>query len=224
MKGVRERYSVNEDEALLIFHGTFSYPPNRKAMQVFAETLLPGLEIRGLNCHVLAVGRDSPPDSPHPRIHYTGSASEIAPWLKAADLAVIPLTDGGGTRMKIIDCFAARLPVISTGKGIEGIPVQPGRHAIITDEWEEMMDAIVALWRDPKKRNELAEAGAAFAAGLDWSEIAKRYRSLIWTGGLASGTVCNRDVSSESPGMGSQRRQWRGSDFAAGKKVPPECR
>jgi len=178
MPGVRQRFSVSDDEALLIFHGTFSYPPNRKAIQVFADILLPGLEKRGLRCHVLAVGKDSPPDSPHPRIHYTGSVSEMAPWLKAADLAVIPLTDGGGTRMKIIDCFAAGLPVVSTGKGIEGIPVEPGRHAVITDDWEEMMDAIVALWHAPQKRDELARAGAAVAAGLDWSEIARRYRSL----------------------------------------------
>ncbi len=107
--------------------------------------------------------------------------SEIAPWLKSADLAVIPLTDGGGTRMKIIDCFAAGLPVISTQKGIEGIPVDSGRQAIVTDDWEEMMDAIVTLWQDPKKRDDLARAGAEIAASLDWSEIAKRYRSLYAT-------------------------------------------
>jgi len=178
MPGIRQRFSVNHDQALLVFHGTFSYPPNLHAIRVFAEILLPGLEERGLLCHVLAVGKDPPGLSPHERIHFTGSVTEMAPWLKAADMAVIPLTDGGGTRMKIIDCFAAGLPVISTSKGIEGIPVESGRQALVIDDWSEMMDAIVRLWRNPQLRQELAQAGAAIASDLDWNIIAGRYRSL----------------------------------------------
>ena len=178
MPGIRQRFAINQDEALLIFHGTFSYPPNRQALRIFADILLPGLEHRGLRCHVLAVGKDPPARRPHERIHFIGSVSEMAPWLKAADLAVIPLTDGGGTRMKIIDCFAAGVPVVSTRKGIEGIPVEPGRQALVIDDWGEMMDAIVKLWHNPQQRNELAQAGAAIAADLDWSMIAERYRSL----------------------------------------------
>jgi glycosyltransferase involved in cell wall biosynthesis len=178
MAGLRERFSVPQDEALLVFHGTFSYPPNRHAIQVFAEILLPGLELRGLRCHLLAIGKDPPPSSPHQRIHFTGSVSDLAPWLKAADLAVIPLTDGGGTRMKIIDCFAAGLPVVSTSKGIEGIPVEPGKQALVVDDWQEMMDLIVGLWRDPEQRKSLAQAGAMLAGGLDWAAVADRYRSI----------------------------------------------
>ncbi len=176
--GVRERFQITGDEALLVYHGTFSYPPNREAMQIFADILLPGLQARGLVCHVLAVGREPPASSPHSRIHFTGSVDSVAPWLKAADLAVIPLTEGGGTRMKIIDCFAAGLAVISTPKGIEGIPAVAGTHALITADWEQMMDDIVRLWSDPQARHQLASNGRALAEGLDWSQVAKRYQAL----------------------------------------------
>lgn len=176
--GIRQRFSVADGEALLVYHGTFSYPPNRDAIQIFADILLPGLERRGLRCHVLAVGKEPPPSSPHERIHFTGSVTAVAPWLKAADLAVIPLIDGGGTRMKIVDCFAAGLPVISTRKGIEGIPVNPGQHALVVDDWDEMINAVHRLWHDPIERQSLANAGAALAADLDWGAVARRYRSL----------------------------------------------
>jgi glycosyltransferase involved in cell wall biosynthesis len=175
---VRQRYGIPESEPLLVYHGTFSYPPNRQALQIFAEILLPGLERKGLICHVLAVGREPLPDSPHQRIHFTGSVIEVAPWLKAADMSVIPLTDGGGTRMKIVDCFAAGLPVISTSKGIEGIPVEPGRQALIIDDWNEMIDAILELWQNPGRRAALAEAAAAMAADLDWIAVGRRYRKV----------------------------------------------
>jgi len=176
--GIRQKYAIADDEALLVYHGTFSYPPNRQAIQIFAETLLPGLERKGLRCHVLAVGKEPPASSPHERIHFTGSVIGVAPWLKAADFAVVPLIEGGGTRMKIIDCFAAGLAVISTGKGIEGIPVEPGHHALVIDDWDEMIDAIIRLWRQPDQRKALAEAGAALAAEMDWSAIARRFRTV----------------------------------------------
>jgi glycosyltransferase involved in cell wall biosynthesis len=171
----RSRFAITADDLVLIYHGTFSYPPNREALQIFADTLLPALERKGLNCHVLAVGRNPPASSPHPRIHFTGSVTEVAPWLKVADMAVIPLVEGGGTRMKIIDCFAAGLPVISTSKGIEGIPVVSGRHALVIDDWETMAQAICDLRQEPERAQALAQAGREIAASLDWNEIARQY-------------------------------------------------
>jgi glycosyltransferase involved in cell wall biosynthesis len=178
LPGIRQKYAIADDEALLVYHGTFSYPPNRQAIRIFAETLLPGLERKGLRCHVLAVGKEPPASSPHERIHFTGSVVGVAPWLKAADLAVVPLAEGGGTRMKIVDCFAAGLAVISTSKGIEGIPVEPGHHALIIDDWDDMIDAIIRLWRQPDQRKDLAAAGARLAADMDWSAVAQRFRAV----------------------------------------------
>jgi len=174
----RERFGIPTDSPVLVYHGTFSYPPNREALRIFAEILLPELESRGLICHVLAVGKSPPVTTPHERIHFTGSVDRVAPWLKTADMAVIPLTDGGGTRMKIIDCFAASLPVISTSKGIEGIPVVSGRHALVLDDWNSMADAICELWRDREKADALARGGRKMAESLDWDVIAGKYASI----------------------------------------------
>jgi glycosyltransferase involved in cell wall biosynthesis len=175
---LRRQYGIGAADLVLVYHGTFSYPPNRQAIGIFAAELLPRLEKLGLRAHVLAVGKEAPASSPHERIHFTGSVVDVAPWLKTADMAVIPLVEGGGTRMKIIDCFAAQLPVISTSKGIEGIPIEPGRQALVIDDWQAMAEAIADLYRDVAKRTALAAAGHELAATLDWSEIARRYRAL----------------------------------------------
>ena len=176
---VRDRFSIPAEAPLLVYHGTFAYPPNRDALQVLAERVLPGLATRGIEAHVLAVGHQPPAEPPHPAIHCTGSVETMAPWLKAADIAVVPLREGGGTRMKIIDDFAARLPVVSTSKGIEGIPATDGREALIRDDWDAFCDAIAGLWRDETRRADLADSGRALAEGLDWGEIGGRYLKLI---------------------------------------------
>ncbi len=176
---VREQFGIEPEATLLVYHGTFSYGPNLEALQVFADELLPRLDRLGHPCHVLAVGRESPAVSPHPRIHLTGSVENIAPWLKAADLAVVPLLEGGGTRMKIIDYFAAKLPVISTSKGIEGIPVVNGEQALIIDDWDEMVQAVVRLRAESSLAAAIAGSGHQLAMGLDWKAIAASYIELF---------------------------------------------
>jgi glycosyltransferase involved in cell wall biosynthesis len=177
-ENVRERFEIPADAPLLAYHGTFAYPPNRDALQMLAEEILPRLEQRGVLAHVVAIGR-RPPKPPHPRIHCPGSVASMAPWLKAADLAVIPLREGGGTRMKIIDCFAAGLPVVSTSKGIEGIPAIDGRDALVRDDWDDLVEAILEVLDDPETASRLAAAGRAIAAGLDWRSIGERYLAIF---------------------------------------------
>ena len=173
--GVRDRFDIEADALLMVYHGTYSYPPNREVLGIFANIILPGLEQAGIRGHLLAVGRNAPSTSPHDRIHFTGSVPKVGPWLRAADIAVVPLAEGGGTRMKILDYFAAGLPVISTRKGIEGIPARHGTEALIIDEWPAFIQGIAQLWEDREKSSELAKNGRQFAESLSWDEIAKRY-------------------------------------------------
>ncbi len=175
----RRRFEIPESASLLVYHGTFSYAPNLKALEVMATEILPRLLRKGLDVHVLAIGRDAPAAKIHPRIHFTGSVEKVGPWLKAGDLSVIPLLDGGGTRMKIIDGFAAGVPVISTSKGIEGIPVVNGEHALVIDDWEEMANAIHRLLTQPEEAENLAKKAQSLAQSMDWKAVAKRYVGLF---------------------------------------------
>ncbi len=80
--------------------------------------------------------------------------------------------------MKIIDCFAAGLPVISTTKGIEGIPVVNGEQALIIDDWAGMCEAIRSIIHDRERAHALAAAGEELARDLDWKAIARHYAEL----------------------------------------------
>jgi glycosyltransferase involved in cell wall biosynthesis len=127
----------------------------------------------------MAVGKMPPAASLHEDMVFTGSVERVAGWLRGADVAVVPLLDGGGTRMKIIDYFACSVPVVSTAKGIEGIEVSNGQEAVITDDWEQMADAIVELLQNPTRHADMAAAGRAFAEQLDWCALAEDYVSVF---------------------------------------------
>ena len=164
---------------VLAFHGTFSYPPNRQALELLASEILPRLETAGTPCQVLAIGREPPRALVHPHVHATGSLGDLAGPLKACVLGVVPLISGGGTRMKILDYFAAGLAVVSTSKGCEGLPVTDGEQLLIRNDWDGFATAIGELLEDPDRRAAIAGGGRALAAELDWGVIGRRYHALF---------------------------------------------
>ncbi len=179
---LRARYGLPRDEPVLVYHGIYGYPPNLEAMQIMAREILPRLDQLGTRVQVLAIGACPPAEPLHPRLHFIGPVEQLAPYLKGADLAVVPLQKGGGTRMKILDYFAAGVPVVSTAKGAEGIPITPGVEAVIADDPDAFAQAIAELIADSKRRAQLGAAALAFVEPLDWRAIARRYLDLLAAG------------------------------------------
>jgi glycosyltransferase involved in cell wall biosynthesis len=182
VSNVRAALQLSSSTLLLVYHGTYSYPPNLQAMQFMAQEILPRLEQHGIDVAVLAIGSKPPAGLLHPRIHFVGSVPHLETLLPAADMAVVSLLEGGGTRMKILDYFAARVPVISTSKGIEGIPVTNDHEAMIRDGAEALCAAVVELARDKAKGLALAEAAHQFVESLGWNSITQRYIPLLFDG------------------------------------------
>lgn len=171
---LRARYELPADAAVLVYHGIYSYGPNLDAVRELSEKLLPALTERGVTARVVAVGPE-PPSEKLDGVVFTGAVEDLAGYLKGADLAVIPLRAGGGTRMKILDDFAAGVPVVTTAKGMEGIPVADGKHLVVAEEPSAIADAVAALLADPDRRARLADEARAWVSRLDWREIARRY-------------------------------------------------
>jgi glycosyltransferase involved in cell wall biosynthesis len=72
---------------------------------------------------------------------------------------VVPLRAGGGTRIKILEAFARRIPVVSTSLGAEGLAVADGTSILIGDTAEELARACIRLVDDSDLARELATGG-----------------------------------------------------------------
>jgi len=175
---LRTRYDIPAEHAVLVYHGAYSYPPNLDAVDELAGVLLPRLRAAGCPARVVAFG-PQPPERKLPGIVFAGPVDDLAGHLKGGDIAVIPLRQGGGTRMKILDDFAARVPVVTTSKGMEGMAVEHGKHLLVVDDPDEMAAAVIDLLGDEQARHHLAEGAAHWVARFDWREIARAYVELM---------------------------------------------
>ena len=86
-------------------------------------------------------------------------------------MLAVPLEAGGGTRLKILEAFAAGLPVVSTPVGCEGLRVAHGEHLIVADR-ADFAEAILALVGDEDRGTRLAARARGLVRGrYDWRSV-----------------------------------------------------
>ncbi len=175
---VRFSYGLPPDAPLLFFHGTLHYWPNTQAVRFVAEDLLPRVLAVRPDVRVLISGLNPPTYYQHPAITFTGPVADLPGHIAAADLTLCPVPSGGGTRMKILEYFAAGKACVATAKGAEGITFVDGRELVLAEEGPAFADAVLALLADPAAREALGRRARRFAAHYDWTPIARRYLDL----------------------------------------------
>jgi glycosyltransferase involved in cell wall biosynthesis len=110
-----------------------------------------------------------------PSIIVTGSVADVRPYLAAASVMVVPLLQGGGTRLKILEAFAAGCPVVSTAKGAEGIKARDGEHLLIRNEVEELVAGVCQLWSNRSLREKLASSAYELVqAKYSWQAVGRK--------------------------------------------------
>jgi len=87
----------------------------------------------------------------------TGALDSVLPYLAHADVSVVPLKYESGTRFKIMEAAACRIPIVSTTLGAEGIPVTHGKDILIADSPEQFAESIIQIIRNPQLGRRLAE-------------------------------------------------------------------
>ena len=104
---------------------------------------------------------------------------DIRPYLRLATVSAIPLMEGGGTRLKILEAFAHRIPVVSTTVGAEGLEVRPGTHLLVADDAGGIAEACARLLSDDALRRAIVDqAHALFVARYQSSIIQEEIAAL----------------------------------------------
>jgi glycosyltransferase involved in cell wall biosynthesis len=114
-----------------------------------------------------------------PSITITGAVEDTRPYTCAADVYVVPLRMGGGTRLKLLEALALQTPIVSTTLGAEGFAVKSGQELLLADEAATFANAVVELMADRDRARALGVAGRAFAVQhYDWQRIVPQFEEI----------------------------------------------
>ena len=167
----------------IVWVGGMGWFPNRDAIEYFLNDIWPRLVKRGLNLKLLLIGSKPPAvlkkTVRQERIEATGYVPDVRPYLYTSDVYVVPIRVGGGTRIKILDAFAAGIPVVSTSIGCEGLRVQDGRHLMIRDDPEDFAEAVIHLAENVELRQALASnARKLVEEQYSWRKVGREFREI----------------------------------------------
>ena len=150
-------------ENVVVFSGNLEYHPNRSAVRFFRREVWPHLRERWPSLIWRLVGKN--PEAVRrfmagdPRIEATGPVEDAVRELARARVAVVPLLAGSGTRFKILEAWAAGLPVVSTTLGAEGLPARDGENLLLADGGPAFVAAVSRILASADLRRELGRAG-----------------------------------------------------------------
>jgi glycosyltransferase involved in cell wall biosynthesis len=142
----------------VLFHGTLRYPPNADAARFLVEDVSPRLRalVPDVRIRLAGLASDAVAALDHPpEVTVVGQVPDITTELASADVVVVPMRFASGTRVKILEAFAHRVPVVSTTCGAEGLGVQDGVHLLIADEPDSLARALAASLTDSQLREKL---------------------------------------------------------------------
>lgn len=139
--------------ARLIYPGPVTYSANLEAVRYFVREVFPLVRMARPDVQFLVTGATDGADVADIEtvegVSFTGRLPAVDDLIAESAVCVVPLTVGGGTRLKVLHAMALGTPVVSTSKGIEGLAVESGRHALVADTSEAFSRHVLRLLAEP---------------------------------------------------------------------------
>ncbi|HSP96303.1 MAG TPA: glycosyltransferase family 4 protein, partial [Candidatus Dormibacteraeota bacterium] len=154
----------------------FGWLPNERGARWFLSQVLPRLRGREMRSRIRFVGSGIAPALAE-AIRVAGcvcdaDVPDTLPYLHRARAAIVPLLEGGGTRLKIVEAWAAGVPVVSTPLGAHGLGCVDGVDVLLAADVSAFADALHRVLEDDALYSRLRESGLRRAEALRWTRLA----------------------------------------------------
>jgi glycosyltransferase involved in cell wall biosynthesis len=156
---------AQERSGELLFVGSLSYQPNVDALQFFVGSVWAELRQHRPGARLTVAGRDPAPavaqmhDGQSVFVH--ANVPDVTPYYDSASVVVVPIRQGGGTRLKVLEALIKGKALVATSVGAEGLDLRPGVDFEMADEPAAIRAACDRLLRDSEQRRRLGASGRA---------------------------------------------------------------
>jgi glycosyltransferase involved in cell wall biosynthesis len=172
--------SLTEAPESLVFVGSLDWRPNVDGVVYFLDQIWPLVRSNSPGARLAIVGRNPLPAlksriAGEQGVEVHGSVEDVRPFLNLAQVCIVPLRIGSGSRIKILEAFAMETPVVATSVGAEGLEVADGKHLLIADNPADFADAVKKLFLNPSHRQSLSFEGRRLVVErYSWPMLAKQ--------------------------------------------------
>lgn len=170
----------------VLFTGVLSYEPNVQAIRWFVRRVWPHVRAELPEAVFEVAGRGPTKTvrrlAEHPGVRLRPNVPDMRAVQRSAWVAVAPMRSGAGIKNKVLEAWAAGTPVVMTRMATNGLQLEEGMSALVTDDPATMARTITRMLRDCRERERRgAEAYALAARNHSWGEAAARISGLLRT-------------------------------------------
>jgi len=170
---------------VFVYHGDLADKRNARAITHLLDDVFPTVRREFENATLLLLGAN-PPDTDQPGVVCPGFVDDLPGYLAAADAAAVPMTAGGGTKLKVLEYLATGTPVIATPIAAEGIPLEHGHTALLVDAVDNVGAESLRLLNDNSLYNQLSRNGRELVVSkFSWTQTLSPYDDLLMSVGRA---------------------------------------
>lgn len=151
-----EKYKIDVSnlEKPSVFHiGAMDWRPNADGIDWFLKSIWLKVQSKNLAIKLYLAGRNMPEwllQFKMENVVVLGEVTDSHEFINSKSIMIVPLTSGGGMRVKIIEGMAFGKTIISTSIGAEGIEYENGKNILIADTEKEFEETILKCLHDQK--------------------------------------------------------------------------
>jgi glycosyltransferase involved in cell wall biosynthesis len=167
-----------------LFIGLLGYEPNKLGVEWFLSSIWPLIRVELPDARIDVIGKQPSEsmlafDGVHGvKIH--GFVAEIEPFLRRACCSVVPVTSGGGTRLKIIESLAFATPVVSTNIGAFGLEIGEDEGLFRADSECDFARNCIEVATNQEAIADQCERGHQFVKDhYDWKVVREQVKSHV---------------------------------------------
>ena len=181
------------EPATLLFVGYFQHAPNVDAILWFAREVLPLVWATRPDVKIEIVGGDPPREvralASNARVSVAGFVPDLSALYSRATMSVAPVRLGSGVRVKVLEAFAAGVPVVATPMAAEGLDVADGRELALADSPQSFAGRVLAMLAAPAETEAMGQRGRQFVRdhyswGAIGAELEEEFRAALRRKGL----------------------------------------
>ena len=149
LKKIKERKIKSIPLKYIIFSGSYDYKPNKIAINFIIDKILP--KIKKNNIKLVLTGNHKKKFDNKDVINLGFVSMKQLKYLQRKSICLfVPLFEGYGTRIKILENLILGNRVISTSKGIEGIEYKNNKNVLVSNNLQKMVKGIIKFSQSKK--------------------------------------------------------------------------
>lgn len=137
----------------IAFLGAFDRSENRDAVEYGIRQVLPLVRSQCPDLKFYIVGSHSDRmkrlAEEYVDVVVAGFVEDLAGFLSRIQVALLPLRFGAGIKVKMLECMASGLAVVTTDVGAEGVGGDNGVHYLVGNTTAELADCTIRLLKNP---------------------------------------------------------------------------